>query len=289
MFLQLETLVFKSRSENKLSDSTVVLAVEFNGHAKAYPLRYIVYHHQVRDSLAGIPIMVTYCSVCRTGRVFNPVVNGKPENFRLVGMDHFNAMFEDATTHSWWRQVNGEAITGPLKGYMLEEIESNQVTLNKFFSIYPFGQVMQPEENSIPQYDTLGKFEWGKSKSKLTGTDSISWNEKSWVIGLLDGDAAKAYDWNLLKENKLIHDQFNSKPILLVLSDDSQSFAAFIRRSDQDQYTLRNDTLFAADDRFDFSGKNLANPAESLKKVAAYQEFWHSWRTFHPKTERLTQ
>jgi hypothetical protein len=63
--------------------------------------------------------MITYCTVCRTGRVFEPVVNGKFEKFRLVGMDHFNAMFEDVTTKSWWRQVTGEAITGKLKGQQL--------------------------------------------------------------------------------------------------------------------------------------------------------------------------
>jgi hypothetical protein len=48
--------------------------------------------------------------------VFSPVVDGRSETFRLVGMDHFNAMFEDASTHSWWRQANGEAIAGPSKG-----------------------------------------------------------------------------------------------------------------------------------------------------------------------------
>jgi hypothetical protein len=39
-------------------------------------------------------------------------------------MDHFNAMFEDSQTKSWWRQVNGEAIAGPLKGKTLPEIPS---------------------------------------------------------------------------------------------------------------------------------------------------------------------
>jgi hypothetical protein len=66
--------------------------------------------HQVRDSINHIPVMVTYCTVCRTGRIYNPIVNGKAETFRLVGMDHFNAMFEDATTKSWWRQSTGECI-----------------------------------------------------------------------------------------------------------------------------------------------------------------------------------
>lgn len=284
MFLQPETLSFKSRTENKLSDSTVVLAVAVDGHAKAYPFRYIVYHHQVRDSLAGQPIMVTYCSVCRTGRVFSPVVHDKLESFRLVGMDHFNAMFEDATTGSWWRQANGEAIVGPLKGYALPELESSQLTVSKFFSLFPYGEVMQQEEISLEKYDTLGKYEWGKSEGKLTGTDSLSWKNKSWVLGLLDGDSAKAYDWNILKEKKLVHDKFNGQPIVIALSNDGQSFAVFVRPTADAVFTLRNDTLFTGDKRYDFSGRNIDNQVESLNRVRAYQEFWHSWKTFHPKT-----
>jgi len=80
---------------------------------------FIGYHHQVRDTIAGAPVLVSYYTVCRTGRVFCPAVKGDPEVFRLVGMDHFNAMFEDATTHSWWRQANGQAIIGPRKGMVM--------------------------------------------------------------------------------------------------------------------------------------------------------------------------
>jgi hypothetical protein len=182
MFLQPQTLVFKPKAENTLSDSSIVVAVSAQGESKAYPIRYIQYHHQVRDTIAGKPIMVTYCNVCRTGRVFEPLVDRKPENFRLVGMDHFNAMFEDETTKSWWRQATGEAITGTLKGKMLPEFESTQLTLGKFFSLYPFGKVMQAEGRAKNSYDTLGRFEKGRSKGKLTRTDSLSWRDKSWVL-----------------------------------------------------------------------------------------------------------
>jgi hypothetical protein len=101
-----------------VTDSTgnsLVIAVERNGDARAYPIELIGYHHQVLDTIGGDAVMVTYCTVCRTGRAFEPVVNGAREHFRLVGMDHFNAMFEDSATGSWWRQVNGECIAGPLK------------------------------------------------------------------------------------------------------------------------------------------------------------------------------
>jgi hypothetical protein len=282
MFLQPETLAFKSKAENTLTDTSLVVAVTRNMEAKAYPIRYIQYHHQVRDTIAGRPIMVTYCNVCRTGRIFEPVVDGKPESFRLVGMDHFNAMFEDATTKSWWRQATGEAITGPLKGKKLVEVECNQYTLNKFFFLHPFGKVMQAEAISKDNYDTLGRFEKGKSKGKLTRTDSLSWKDKSWVLGIQIDDKSKAYDWIQLKELKVLNDQVANTPIVIAIASDGQSFAAF-KRDKADQFTLRNDSLTGTQETYDLFGRSTNG--SKLEPVKIYQEFWHSWKQFHPNTE----
>jgi len=283
MFLQPEKLIFQSRGQNILSDSSIFVVVDLEGEAKAYPVRFIQYHHQVRDTLAGKSIMVTYCNVCRTGRVFEPIVNGKIETFRLVGMDHFNAMFEDVTTKSWWRQSTGEAITGSLKGTVLPEVESSQITLNKFFFLYPFGKVMQAEASSIESYDTLGRFEKGRSKSKLTRTDSTSWKDKSWVVGILVDKKAKAYDWNDLKKLKIIHDAVGTTPIVVALSADERSFVAFERSNGEEKFIIRNDSLISAPHHYDFAGRSA--DGKKLKAVKAYQEFWHSWKTFHPDTE----
>ena len=289
MFLQPQKLSFKSRRENLLGDSSLVIGVAFNGEAKAYPVRYISYHHQVRDTVGGKAVMITYCNVCRTGRVFEPVVNGSPENFRLVGMDHFNAMFEDASTKSWWRQATGEAVAGPLKGSALPEIESVQVSTSKFFWMYPFGGVMDADETSTEYYDSLARFEKGKSKGELTRTDSLSWKDKSWVIGIEQDGVSKAYDWIELKEKKIINDKIGNVPIVLVISDDSQSFAAFLRPSESEIFTVQNDTLHSSKATYDFSGKLVMTDSASvspLKRIIAYQEFWHSWKTFHPSTLR---
>lgn len=282
MFLQPQTLVFKSRAENILSDSSIVITVSHQGEAKAYPIRYIQYHHQVRDSIAGKPIMITYCNVCRTGRIFEPVVNGSLENFRLVGMNHFNAMFEDETSKSWWRQATGEAIVGTLKGNVLPEVESNQLTLNTFFSLYPFGKVMQAEERSKNNYDTLGRFEKGKSNGKLTRTDSVSWKDKSWVLGVELNGKSKAYDWIALKESKILNDKIGNTPIVIAISDDGQSFVAF-KKDNEEQFFIRNDSLISTSAKYDFLGHN--KEGNKLQPVKIYQEFWHSWKEFHPETE----
>lgn len=285
MFLQPKHIVFKDQKTNILSDNALVVCVDYEGQVKAFPVRYILYHHQVQDTIGGKPVIITYCNVCRTGRVYEPIVKGQYEKFRLVGMDHFNAMFEDAATRSWWRQVNGEAIVGSLKGEMLPEIESQQMTVKKLFELYPHALVMQEDAASKLKYDTLGKFESGKSKSSLTRTDSLSWQDKSWVIGIETNGQSKAYDWNQLKKVRIINDKIGHQPIVLALAQDGQSFSAFVR-PDTTSFILRGDTLVSANEKYSFAGIAYTNTFQKLKRIKAYQEFWYSWRTFHPSTAR---
>ncbi len=132
MFLQTSNLVMKNALENKVDTSRIIIGIQYNGQTKAYPIQYLGYHHQVFDSIDNKSIIVTYCTVCRTGRVFGAMINNQKESFRLVGMNHFNAMFEDKTTKSWWRQATGEAIAGMLKGQVLPELSSSQMALKQW-------------------------------------------------------------------------------------------------------------------------------------------------------------
>ena len=283
MFKQPKQLLLVSAASNKVDSNRLVLGVSINGEAKAYPIRFLGYHHHIQDTVGGKPIMVTYCTVCRTGRVFEPIVNGKKEKFRLVGMDHFNAMLEDATTKSWWRQVTGEAIAGKLKGQQLPEVFSSQTSLAEWLQLNPSSLIMQVDSAFIKSYDTTMKYENGASKSKLTGTDSLSWKDKSWVIGVKAGNERKAYDWIQLKKNRLIQDKIGSTPVVLVLSKDDKSFFVFERPDESASFSMTNDIIFLNNKQFRIDGKGI-DTTFSLKPLPASQEFWHSWRTFNPGT-----
>jgi hypothetical protein len=283
MFKQPKQLLLVSAGSNKVDPDRLVLGVSINGEAKAYPIQFLGYHHHIQDTVGGKPIMVTYCTVCRTGRVFEPIVNGKKEKFRLVGMNHFNAMLEDATTKSWWRQVTGEAITGKLKGQQLPEVYSTQTSLADWLQLNPRSLIMQADVNFIKSYDSSFKFESGASRSKLTGTDSLSWKDKSWVIGVKTGNERKAYDWNRLKKEKLIQDKIGTTPVLIVLSKNDKSFFAFQRPNDNSAFSLSGDTLLFDNHKYRIDGKGI-DTTFSLKSLPASQEFWHSWRTFNPGT-----
>jgi hypothetical protein len=283
MFKQPKQLLLVNAASNKVNSNRLVLGVSINGEAKAYPIRFLGYHHHIQDTVGGKPIMVTYCTVCRTGRVFEPIVNGKKEKFRLVGMDHFNAMLEDATTKSWWRQVTGEAIAGKLKGQQLPEVYSTQTSLADWLQLNPNSLIMQADENFIKSYDSTFKYESGASKSKLTGTDSLSWKDKSWVIGVKAGKERKAYDWNQLKKEKLIQDKIGATPVLIVLSKNEKSFFAFERPAENSVFNLNGDTLLLDNHKYRIDGKGI-DTSFSLNPLPASQEFWHSWRTFNPGT-----
>ena len=287
MFYQPEHKIFASVSDNKVPLEKLVLGVEIDGKAKAYPIQLIGYHHQVRDSIAGKPVMVTYCTVCRTGRAFTPAVDGTPENFRLVGMDHFNAMFEDETTGSWWRQVNGEAIAGQLKGKQLPEIPSEQMSLATWINEHPQTEIMQPDSTFQESYDNLKKYDKGKG-GPLTKRDSLSWKDKSWIVGVQVGSVSRAYDWNDLINKRVINDTLGKTPIVVVLEGDSVSFHVYRR----DLASFKLDSLGSklADNEtqsvWGWNGvcQEGTRQGQRLSAIQSYQEFWHSWSTFRPNT-----
>ncbi len=292
MFYQPTKVVSTSLSKNKIPNNKLVIGVIIDNIARAYPIQLIGYHHQVVDTINGQRIMVTYCTVCRTGRVFSPIVNGKQETFRLVGMDHFNAMFEDATTKSWWRQSNGECIAGPLKGHQLQEIKSEQLVLSAWVRKQPNTQVLQPDAQFKEQFEKMDTYDKGMSKGALTKRDTASWKSKSWVIGIQDGVNAKTYDWNQLIKQRIIQDSLPNNPIVIFLENDTASFHTYSRNINNATLTFfkKQDSIWDVNtgSKWNYDGMCIDGKlkGKTLANINSYQEFLHSWEFFHPKSIR---
>lgn len=282
MFSPMTAKKMAVKNDNKADSNLLVIGVQIGTEAAAYPIQYIAYHHRVQDTVGGKTIFVTYCSVCRTGRVYEPVVQGKPAEFRLVGMDHFNAMFEDRATGSWWRQANGEAVTGPLKGQKLPEVFCSQMRLGTWLRLHPQSRILQPDTCFNKEYAQLEPYDEGKMKGKLTRSDTASWKDKSWVAGLVWKGQARAYDWNHLKRTGCINDTLQGDRIAVVLGNDRKSFSAWVVPG---LAAVLNDSLRIGTGSYDLAGRS-ADGTTSLPAIPVYQEFWHSWKTFQPATQR---
>ena len=68
--------------ETRLSPREPVMTYAPEGApARAYPLRYLMWHEIVNDVVAGQPIAVTFCPLCNTGMVFDARVDGTALTF----------------------------------------------------------------------------------------------------------------------------------------------------------------------------------------------------------------
>jgi len=292
MFKEPNTIKFANAINNKVPENFVVIGVVNNGVAKAYPLIYLGYHHKVQDNVGSLPVLVTYCTMCRTGRVYSPVVNGERQAFRLVGARHYNAIIEDETTRSWWYQATGIAAVGKLKGQQLKELPYQQLTLSAWLERYPTSLILQPDQlfksdyNDLKNYDHLQAVD---KDSTLKNKDTLM--RKSWMLCVNVNGQAKAYDWRRLFKKKVLNDEVNHQSLLLGIEKDSLSFHAYSSTLNGKTLHFKLDTTGNLTDNetasiWDWNGLATAGALKGAKltRIQAYQEYWHSWKHFHPGT-----
>ncbi|GAB3766938.1 hypothetical protein GCM10028817_51040 [Spirosoma pomorum] len=139
----------------------------------------------------------------------------------------------------------------------------------------------------------MKNYEKGLSTGKLTRRDSASWHPKSWVVGLQWGDAATAFDWNQLQTRRALVGTVGTEPVLLTIAPNDVSFRAWSRRVDGKTLTFSCANRQLVDQQtgsvWTWRGTCVAGTLKGHQLAfipQAYQEFWHSWRSFHPQTKR---
>ena len=149
--------------EERIADREPVMTLEFEGaEPRAYPIRYLMWHEIVNDTVAGRPVAVTFCPLCNTGMVFDGEVNGQERVFGVSGLLRHSVMIMfDRETESWWQQGTGEGIVGAHTGDRLELLPAWMESWQEFRARNPDGLVMaEPDwprrygDNPYRNYDT---------------------------------------------------------------------------------------------------------------------------------------
>lgn len=151
--------------EKRLKAREPVMTVEIGGEARAYPVRYLMWHEIANDVIAGIPVSVTYCPLCNSGIVFDGRVDGKVLTFGVSGkLRNSDMVMYDRQTESWWQQFVGESIVGDLTGTKLKKLPGWMESWESFATRNPDGLVMdQPKflrrygSNPYARYDTANR------------------------------------------------------------------------------------------------------------------------------------
>ena len=122
-----------------------VIAVEYQGRARAYPLRILTVHEIVNDVIGDMPIAITYCPLCNSSVVFDRRIDGRTLDFGTTGkLRYSDLVMYDRQTESWWQQFLGEAIVGSMTGRGLRIIPSRVESISRFRTRFPQGMILAP-------------------------------------------------------------------------------------------------------------------------------------------------
>ncbi len=150
----------------QLEPNEAVVAVEVNGAARAYPIRILMWHEIVNDTLGGVPVSVTYCPLCNSAIVFDRRLDERVLDFGTTGkLRNSDLVMYDRQTESWWQQFTGEAIIGEMTGTTLRFLPSLLTSLQDFADAYPDGEILIPTNmtmrpygrNPYVNYDAVGR------------------------------------------------------------------------------------------------------------------------------------
>ncbi len=131
-----------------------VIVVEVGAEARAYPLRILDAHELVNDVLGGEPLLVTWCPLCRSAMVFERRVAGVVRTFGVSGfLYRSDVLMYDHQSESFWSQIAGRAVLGPLSGTPLVERPARLTAFAAFRAEHPEGQVLGPEQEGRSSAD----------------------------------------------------------------------------------------------------------------------------------------
>jgi len=227
--------------------------------------------------------------------VWKRLVDGRTLTFRLFGINNQNFIMRDEQTGSWWQQVTGEAIHGPLKGRRLEAVIHDEVSFAVWKAERPLGRVLKPDSKLQDDYED---WNWEKQMKKVRTVRPKAKGDpldpRAVVVGVEIGGASRAYPFPALRRQSPVVDRLGGESIVLVVGDDGKSIRVFKVTFEGRPLTFaarvgaRPLRLFDAEtgSEWDFSGRAVFGPLEGkeLEKVYALKEYWFDWKTYHPKT-----
>ena len=215
-------------NEELLPDDRVI-GVFHNKEAAAYPLAALGVREVSNEEYGETPIAVSWSPVTYSARAFLAQV-GDEGAVTLGAHTHtvFNSPAMPNTDGSTFLQFTGQAVTGPLMGWSLNQIPVITTTWAAWEKAHPDTEVMStaggPEADVFENYyanDRNGIHNLSPTDKRLHGKDI--------VLGLDIEGGIKAYSYPGLIEKPLVEETLGRTPILVLQERSSATAVAFSR------------------------------------------------------------
>jgi len=276
-----------------MKQSDIVIGLEINGEAKAYPLSILVWHEIVNDNVGGTPVAVTYCPLCFTNQVFERILNGQEVEFGTSGkLYNSNLVMYDRLTDSYWSQALGMAITGELTGQELKIIPFDVISWGDWISIHPETLVLTTETGYTRAYgvDPYGDYYTDPRIIFPVDHKDDRMHPKEIIIGFHEGQTYKAYKQSDVKSEKIVNDKINEAPIVLfsMYAGNARAFDRIVDGQVLEFDFLDNKIIdLQTSSVWSYDGIAISGELEGLElnRLPFNPGFWFEWIAFHPDTE----
>ena len=196
--------ILSSEANEWLDDKEPGIAFSRGDTHRFYPYQILVWHEIVNDTVEGERVLVTYCPLCLTGYVADPLVQGERVEFGVSGkLWKSNLVMYDRKTDTLWSQVLAEAVVGELTGTKLKIISSDQMRYGNWKKQFPEGEVLSRATGAFKQYGEKPYGEYFNTVPfalSLAGASDDRLSPEAFVFGILVNGAAKAYSIDAIKE-----------------------------------------------------------------------------------------
>jgi hypothetical protein len=134
-----------------LVDAEPLLVVR-GDEVRAWPLLWLLERELALDEVDGVPVAVTFCSLCSVARVLDLRLDDEVLDLAVSGLVvDGNALLFDRRTESLGRQFDGVALAGAHAGRQLAEVPSFVLSLGALRRARPDARVMlAPEPARTP-------------------------------------------------------------------------------------------------------------------------------------------
>ena len=289
-----------------------VVALEIDGDARAYPVRVLIWHEIVNDTVGDVPVSVTYCPLCNSAVSYRREVRGVETTFGTSGSLFASALvMYDRATESLWTHFDGRAVVGLLAGDQLEPIASPLLSWEEFRATYPDGLVLDPDatgftrnygSNPYQGYDDpntdpflfLGApDDRADAKQRVVGI-AHNGDAAAYSIEAVSGGAARATNVQVGGEDLVIFWKAGQATALesSEIAGGRDVGSVSVLRAEVDGETL---TFVAQDDVFVdeqtgsqwlLNGEAVDGPlaGSRLERIHHLDTFWFAWATYQPGT-----
>ena len=153
--------------------------------------------------------------------------------FHLAGINNQNFLMRDNQTGSYWQQITGAAVSGPLAGRRLELVSSDELSFGLWSAEEPGGTVLENVTKYAAKYEKKDwEVEMQKEPTVLSFADPARKLEpRTLMLGIRAFGASRAYPYDEVLKEKLVLDHVGSEAVLLVVGPDGQSVRAFRDRT----------------------------------------------------------